>query len=228
MVEYTPVMLTGMWPFRKRSKAELVNASGGAQTLERNAIAWPAHDETGEIFDLDWLDSGTRKPLTDDEEAVIGRARVMRDPDAVLFAPGVAPHVRSEYNRRHKLSQFGIRFAHQPTHILRAGDVRGAFYLEWGDHIEHLKRTEHLETALALLYEVIDAAERVDAIEQRGSGAAGWYKRAAIILRKLGDYESEIRLIDDVERRFPGRQLISGRRERALALLDKQQGPGGR
>lgn len=223
-----------MWPFKKR-KAKPTHESNEPEPTpalpverpsrpRRVVIEWPVADASGEVFDLEWLDLGTCKSMTPEQEKVIAAARASSDPGNVLFAEGVESVVRTEYNRRLSIQRFGRNFLHQPPKVLAVGDVRGIFYLEWGDHIDHMKRTGHLEEALALTYEVIDAAERVDALERGDYGAAGWYKHAAIILRKLDDVESEIRLIEDVQRRYPRiGQELSDRLPRARAILAKQK-----
>lgn len=176
-------------------------------------IDWPTSNETGEIFDLEWLDAGTRKPVSEAEERIILAAAEVDDPESILWVDSVPSYVRTEYIRRVKIFYFGRHFLHQPAHVLHRGDVRGVFYLEWDDHIDHLKRTGHLEEALALTYEVIDAAERVN-----GGDAAGWYSRAAVILRKLRDYDSEVRLIEQVTQRLPARTDLLARLPTARRL----------
>ncbi len=218
-----------MWPFNRKSPLSDPVAQQTTETqdltpthVDVSKVDWPTGEDTGDLFDLAWLDNGTRKQVDDAGEAVIARALTSPDPDGVLSASGVQPSVRTEYQRRRAIALFGTNFLHQPEPVLRAGDVRGVFYLEWGYHIDHLKRTGHLEEALALTYQVIEAAERVDALERQQYGAAGWYRRAAIILRKLGDYEAEIRLIEDVLERYPGYSELSDRLPTSRRLLAKQ------
>lgn len=184
-------------------------------------VRWPTSDDGEIVFDLAWLDDGTRRPVSTGGEAVIQAALASPKPEAILFAPGVETTTRTEYHRRRAIARFGQQFLHQPQHKLAAGDVRGVFYLEWASHIEHMQRTGHLESALSLVYEVIDAAERVDALDGFGVGAAGWYKRAAVLLRKMGDHAAEVRLIDDVTRRYPGRTGMETRRQTAVRLRDR-------
>jgi len=73
--------------------------------------------------------------------------------------------------------------------------VRGKHYTEWPEAIRELKRAGHLDEALMLLYELIEAAER-DA-RGRGHGApAPWYtEQAAIIHRKLREYGREVAVL---------------------------------
>lgn len=186
-----------------------------------SVVSWPTADVTGTFLDLDWLDRGTKKPVSLGEQALIDGALAVQDPYAMLNAPSVRSQVRSEYNRQLKIHFWGTHFLHQPMNVLEAGLVRGAYYLEWGDHIEQMKREGYLEEALALVYEVIDAAERVDRIERRHLGAGGWYGRACIILRKLNDPESEIRLIERVIADYPHEKKLAARLPAARKLAEK-------
>lgn len=147
-------------------------------------VDWPQAEATGEVFDLDWYNTGTAKAITAAEQAVVDRAFKAQDPGAVLYEPNVPAFVRTEYHRQYFVRNFGTQFLHQPPAILAAGDVRGIFYLEWSDFVDHMKRTNHLEEALALTYECIDAAERIERIDHMEPGP-GWYEKAAIILRKM-------------------------------------------
>lgn len=184
--------------------------------MQRIQPRWPSNESTGAILDADWLAEGTRKPVTDAEQGIIDRALVSYDAGDILYAGGVAGYVRTEYHRQYRMQRFGTQFLHQPPNILRAGDVRGIHYLEWIDHIDHMKRVGFLEEALSLTYECIDAAERVRAIDGLQVGP-GWYKRACIILRKLGDADAELRVIEGVLERWPQdaeftRRLVSVRK----------------
>ena len=189
-----------------------------------SVIDWPVVKESGQLLDLEWLDRSTQKPVTLAEQARIDGALAVKDPYAILNAPGMSSQVRTEYNRQLKIHFWGTHFLHQPMNILESGLVRGAFYLEWGDHIEQMKREGFFEEALALVYEVIDAAERADRIENRGMGAAGWYTRACIILRKLKDPESEIRLIERVLHDYPKMDDLRKRLPAARKLAEKEAG----
>jgi hypothetical protein len=88
--------------------------------------------------------------------------------------------------------------------------------------IDQLKRDGKLEEALELTYECMDAAERSNAV-LGWEGAGKWYERAAIILRKLEDYDAEVRMIEDLQRRFPEKHYLEDRMPRATALLEKQR-----
>lgn len=187
-----------------------------------SVVEWPTSESDSTVFDLGWLDRGTKKPVSLKEQAHIDGALAVSDPGALLYAPGVESYVRTEYQRQLKLHFWGTHFLHQPMNVLEAGLVRGAFYLEWGDHIEQMKREGFLEEALVLVYEVIDAAESVDRVEGSGMGAAGWYSRACIILRKLKDPESEVRLIERVLEEYPRMKTLADRLPAARKLAEKE------
>lgn len=73
--------------------------------------------------------------------------------------------------------------------------VRGKHYTEWPEGIRELKRAGQHDQALVLLYELIDAAER-DARRQRHGAPAPWYtEQAAIIHRKLKEYDREVTVL---------------------------------
>ena len=185
-------------------------------------IEWPQAESTGEVFDLGWYDTGTAKSITAAEQQIIDRAFKAADPGAILYEQIVPAYVRTEYHRQYFVRGFGTQFLHQPATVLAAGDVRGIFYLEWSDFIDHMKRTNHLEESLALTYECIDAAERVERIDHMVPGP-GWYEKAAILLRKLDDYDAEIRLIEGVVRRYPNFRHLEQRLPTARKLLAKQR-----
>lgn len=222
------------WQTRRIGDTPVQSAKGALQMVEYHqsrkslqdevlsVVEWPIGESTGVVFDLDWLDRGTKKLVSVKEQALIDGALAVADPEALLYAPGVQPYVRTEYNRQLKLHSWGTHFLHQPMNVLEAGLVRSAFYLEWGDHIEQMKREGYLEEALALVYEVIDAAERVDRVEGSGMGAAGWYSRACIILRKLKDPESEVRLIERVLKDYPRMKSLADRLPTARKLAAKE------
>ncbi|MGO3885389.1 MAG: hypothetical protein ACTJHU_03740 [Mycetocola sp.] len=104
------------------------------------------------------------------------------------------------------------------TAAQRAGFVRGRHYTEHVEDVKRLKREDQLEDALALIYECIDASERQNAIDGYGV-PPGWYQNASIVLRKMGDYEADERLLEDVIRRFGWHDM----RER-LATTKKKLG----
>lgn len=152
-------------------------------------VCWPTDDTTGEVFDDVWLRAGTTGSLD-----VAQLARVRRA--AELFGSDTDPTTKAEMaeyyrevsalQRERHLAAGGVEEATQ-----RARLVRGRDFLEWLELTEHLKRTGHTEAALSLLYECIDAARRGEAPD------VGLHERAAIILRKLKDYEAEVRLLEE-------------------------------
>jgi hypothetical protein len=84
----------------------------------------------------------------------------------------------------------------ETTQTERNALVRGKHYTEWPEGIRELKRAGQHDQALVLLYELIDAAER-DARRQGHRAPAPWYtEQAAIIHRKLKEYEREIAVLE--------------------------------
>ena len=128
------------------------------------------------------------------------------------------------------------------------GLVRGAHFLKWSGEVARLKREGHLHEALAVLLEILDATERVQAQERinapvraalfRGrvdvvvrETPPGWTENAAIVLRKLDDIEGEIAIIDRWLAHAGDRAHWVGatharlltRRQKARALLEKKR-----
>lgn len=74
------------------------------------------------------------------------------------------------------------------------GAVGGRHFTEWAETIRQLKRDGHLEEALALCYECIDAVEREAMVDQFRMPA--WYtEQAAITHRKLGQLVEEVAVL---------------------------------
>ncbi|KAF0957669.1 TerD family protein [Rhodococcus sp. T7] len=128
------------------------------------------------------------------------------------------------------------------------GLVRGAHFLKWSSEVARLKREGHLQEALTVLLEILDATERIQAQERanipvrtalfRGrvnvvvrETPPGWTENAAIVLRKLGDIEGEIAIIDRwlAHAGDPTHWVgathtkLLARRDKALALLEKKR-----
>jgi hypothetical protein len=81
--------------------------------------------------------------------------------------------------------------------------VRGRHYSEWTDTVRQLKREGRYEEALDLLGDCMDAAERSAAV--RGTAPAPWYtEQAAIIHRKLKDYDGEVAVLKRYLEMAPG------------------------
>ncbi|MDQ1131138.1 hypothetical protein [Microbacterium sp. SORGH_AS_0888] len=184
--------------------------------LARRGVLWPYDYDTREVLDLAWLDLGTAKPVTADEDELIEVARRVADPSSLLYAPGVRSEARTEYHRRIAIARFGRNFLHQPPEVLGAGDVRGVFYLEWAMHIDQMKREGRLKVALALALETAMAADAVAKIWGGDRGASGWYLKAALILRKLRDLDGELALLQQGVQRYPESARLADQLNRAL------------
>lgn len=103
----------------------------------------------------------------------------------------------------------------------RASKVRGLQLWDWIPTIDQMKRDQEYEEALALTLECINAMERYNAAMRLDGGAAGWYERAAIIYRKLKDYDGEIELIDRGLSYMPEHEGLAYRRGRVVVLRDR-------
>jgi hypothetical protein len=102
-------------------------------------VDWPIDDESGQVFDDEWLMDGAKAALNQNQFTQMIRSRE----DAAgrrrsrLFAPGVD----GRYNEE-------------------AEQLRGRHWLEWANHVDQMSRESRHEAALALCYEMIDVAER--------------------------------------------------------------------
>jgi stress response protein SCP2 len=128
---------------------------------------------------------------------------------------GDEPIGSGEHAWRKKLAEQPLdRFEQLHAAEYEQGLVRGTHFLKWSDEVARLKREGHLEEALTVLLEILDATERVQAQERANAPIRaewfqkfgqdvvvretppGWTENAAIVLRKLGDLEGEIAIID--------------------------------
>ena len=112
--------------------------------------------------------------------------------------------------------------------------VRGRDISELKFEIARLKTEGLWEEALDLAYDCADAEEKArDFFRQmttRGvlydlrRGAGSWYKEVAIILRKLKDYEAEVRYLEYVLEMDPEYTEMAARLAKARQLAAKQSG----
>lgn len=121
---------------------------------------------------------------------------------------------RREQDRVERLhSKDPLEVAEQRTRL-----VRGKDYIEWVAPVEQLKREGKLAEALNILHECIEAAERADP-----TSPAPWYtEQAAIVHRKLGEFDAEI----EVLRRYDGTtggDRFADRIAKATALRDRKK-----
>lgn len=174
-------------------------------------IDWPVNLNSGARFDLDWLDRRTRGRVTYAEQLVIERAFTNGFPNSGLFDEGVRPEVREEFHRQRRMCQWGMNYLREPENVLRVGVLRGTHYLEWGGHVDQLSIDGHLDEALALIYEMIDAAHRTEPHEDRLHGARGLYVKAAVILQQMKPPEEADGVVSRVVRKQPiTRRLTEG------------------
>jgi len=106
-----------------------------------------------------------------------------------------------------------------------ASMVRGRVNYEWSAEVARLKREGHLEDALALVYECLDASERAVAAYPDLNTVAHWANDAAVILRKMGDVEMEIRLLERITSEFPHLAKLSERLAKARVLEARSHRP---
>lgn len=157
-------------------------------------VDWPTDPASGLVFDDEWLLSGLRKAVN--EKQYLSKLELRED---------------MARRRRERLFQPGL-----DGHDQQADMLRGRDWLEWNEHVHQMKREGYLECALALVYEMIDMT--------RGSAywdhkpPPGWYNEAAVILRKLKEYDAESRLMAEALENYPGNERFSIRMEKAKAL----------
>lgn len=96
--------------------------------------------------------------------------------------------------------------------------VRGKDYIEWVAPVEQLKRDGKLAQARDILHECIEAAERADP-----KSPAPWYtEQAAIVHRKLGEFDAEIEVLQRYHR-ATGSNRFADRIAKATALRDRKK-----
>ncbi len=105
-----------------------------------------------------------------------------------------------------------------------AGLVRGRHYTEWIPTLDELRSSGDDDTALTLLWECIQAAERAARVAGT-SPAPGYTKRAAVIYRRRKDYAREIEVMERWEAAAPPgyRGAMADRLAVARKLQEKQQ-----
>jgi hypothetical protein len=106
-----------------------------------------------------------------------------RKPSAPTVAPAPSPHITDAV----------LQDLARPTHDRRQGRVQGRHHTEWVEQVQQLKRDRQYEDALALLLECI-AATLHD--EDLSGAAPGYTEQAGIVLRKLGDLDGEIKILE--------------------------------
>jgi len=103
-----------------------------------------------------------------------------------------------------------------------AGCVRGRHYTEWVPTLDELRSSGDDDTALTLLLECIEAAERAARVS--GMEPAPVYtKRAAVIYRRRKDYAREIEVMERWEAAAPPRYrgAMTERLAAAKSLMHK-------
>ncbi|MEH1096653.1 hypothetical protein [Micromonospora sp. CPCC 205739] len=75
-----------------------------------------------------------------------------------------------------------------------ASQVRGRHYVDWVPILDQWRKERRDDESLALLVEIIDAAERAARVAGR-EPAPGYTKRAATIYRRRKDYAAEVAVL---------------------------------
>ncbi|MFD1535306.1 3'-5' exonuclease [Pseudonocardia aurantiaca] len=83
-----------------------------------------------------------------------------------------------------------------------AGQVRGRFYVDWVPVLDEHRAAKRDDTALVLLLELIDAAERFAQVSG-GPPAPAYTARAAVIYRRRRNYDAEVVILERWEEALP-------------------------
>lgn len=157
-------------------------------------VSWPIDPKSGLVFDDEWLLAGVKKAVS-----------------ANQFASKLEGREESAALRRGRLLRPGLGGHDQQANMLRGRD-----WLEWSEHVAQMKREGYLECALALVYEIMDTAR--GSVFWSHTPPPGWYSEAAVILRKLKDYDTEVRILEEALDGYPGNESFSMRLEKAKAF----------
>jgi hypothetical protein len=170
----------------------------GRPQVPDGPVEWPVDLASGLVFDDGWLLSGLKKAVNENQYRI---KLEEREESAIL--------------RRERLIRPGT-----DGHDQRVDMLRGRDWLEWGEHVRQMKREGYLECALALVYEMIDTVSR-SKTSIWDKVPPGWFTEAAIIHRKLKDYDGEIRLMRTALKSYPGAEDFQARLNKAQILLAK-------
>ncbi|GAA4674597.1 hypothetical protein GCM10023197_32740 [Gordonia humi] len=118
--------------------------------------------------------------------------------------------VELEAMRMERLAAGGQEAADQRRRLVRDKD-----YIEWVETIKDLKREKRYADALQLALECVDAAER-DAVFHQCAPPPAYTEHAAMLYRKLGNANGEVRILERYERACPDDQGSSSIAERLV------------
>ena len=161
-------------------------------------VDWPVDAATGVVFDDEWLLAGLKTAVNENQ-----------------FRSKMEAREDSAGRRRERLHTPGLDGHDQLSDMLRGRD-----WLEWGEHIRQMKREGYLESALALVYEIINTAAQSKS-QSWDKVPPGWFTEAAVIHRKLKDHDGEVRILQRALKSYPGDSDFEARLEKARALLAK-------
>lgn len=180
------------------SYAEPVTFRTDRPQAQDGPVDWPTDQQTGLVFDDEWLLVGLKGAV-----------------NANQYASKLEMREDSAARRRERLFRPGL-----DGHNQQAGMLRGRDWLEWSEHVSQMKREGYLENALALVYEMMDTARGSNFWDHKPP--PGWYNEAAVILRKLKDYDTEVRILEEALKGYPGSDRFAARLEKAKALQLKE------
>lgn len=170
-------------------------SAGRSQALDR-PVQWPVDPNTGQVFDDEWLFDGLKRAVN--ENQFRAKSEMLND---------------MAVRRRERLSVPGLDGHNQADSMLRGRD-----WLEWGEFVHQMKREGHLQPALALVYEMMQTSTKSDVFD---TVPPGWYREAAIIHRKLKDYDGEISLMKEALVSYPHDEDFEKRCAKARELKGK-------
>ncbi|MGT2461101.1 hypothetical protein [Sinomonas atrocyanea] len=163
-------------------------------------VDWPVDPATGTVFDDTWLLDGLQRSVSPSS-----------------FQSKLEAREEKARARRERLWEPGVDTVYQEDDLLRGRD-----WLEWDEHVYQMKRDGFLESALSLVYEMIDVASKSPSYDEH-KVPGGWYGEAAVILRKLKRREEEIRILQAALADYPGNPAFADRLAKTEALLAKEQ-----
>lgn len=112
-------------------------------------------------------------------------------------------------------------FARRREESAAAQRVRDRPVAEWVPEIARMKRENNLEGALELTYECMDAMRRGNLIMWGKPMVNGWVVNAAVILRKMGDLDTERRLLESGLSEYPNDAILLQRMRKSRELGDR-------
>jgi len=103
----------------------------------------------------------------------------------------------------------GKRSTQRDREIRELGKVNGKHFTKYVDAVKDLKRKNHTEEAIELLFQLVDASERESVASTHHYSATPWlYEQLAILFRKEKRYGDEVAILERYAALFkPPKQL---------------------